>query len=307
MSIAYLFNGQGAESPAMGINFYQNSLIFKQVIDTANSELDFDLVTYLTTETPWLPEHVQPALVAYSVALYQAVQTQLPPAKALIGLSLGEYSALIASGMLGLKSGLQLVVRRGELMTQAAKQVESGMLAVMTTDQATVETLCQRIGQVWPANYNTPKQLVVGGQQEALNHLQAALLEQGIKSIPLPVAGSFHTPLMASVVAPLQEALDATEFQPGRVPVLSTTQNTRFTPANVRAILAAQVAQPTHFVDGLMRLQQQGVDTTIELGQPKLVKMVKQSRLGFTTASIAESIDLTNLIKQSEETHGIKG
>lgn len=307
MSIAYLFNGQGAESPAMGINFYQNSLMFKQVIDTANAELDFDLVAYLTTETPWLPEHVQPALVAYSVALYQAVQTQLPPAKALIGLSLGEYSALIASGMLGLKSGLQLVVRRGELMTQAAQQVESGMLAVMTTDQATVEALCQRIGQVWPANYNTSKQLVVGGQQEALDQLQAALLEQGIKSIPLPVAGSFHTPLMASVVAPLQEALDATEFQPGRVPVLSTTQNTRFTPQNVRAILAAQVAQSTHFVDALVRLQQQDVDTTIELGQPKLVKMVKQSRVGFTTASIADPIDLTNLIKQSEETHGIKG
>ena len=284
MTTVYLFNGQGAEVPEMGLDFYHNSLIFKRIIDRADAVLAFDLPAYLFGAAPLLdhPDWLQPAVVAYSVALYQAVAAR---ADYLVGLSLGEYSALIASGMLDLESGLRLVQARGQAMAAAAQASPGGMLAILKSVQL------PDIPDIWLANHNSPKQLVVGGTPAGLAALSAYLTAEKIRFVTLPVAGAFHTPLMAAAETELAQALATTDFSRGKVSVLSTTALVPFTIDNVRATLQAQVKSPTQFMQTVLKLRDLGATDFIELGpKPVLSRLVKQidKQLATTTISTFE-------------------
>ena len=244
MQFAYVFNGQGAEVPGMGIDFYQNTLIFKEIIDRADAVLDFDLPEFLANgDFAAHPDYLQPALVAYSVAMHEVASAELPPEAALAGLSLGEYSALIAGGGLSLESGLELVAARGKAMAAACQEQSGGMLAVMSGDETILKTACQQAEHVWPANYNGPKQTVLAGTHDDLATVEKWLTDQGVRAIPLQVAGGFHSPLMASAQPPLQAALAAAHVFEPVIPVISTTALKPFSASNIRPVLAAQVAE----------------------------------------------------------------
>ncbi|MDE3283067.1 ACP S-malonyltransferase [Lacticaseibacillus parahuelsenbergensis] len=305
MQFAYVFNGQGAEVPGMGIDFYQNTLIFKEIIDRADAVLDFDLPEFLANgDFAAHPDDLQPALVAYSVAMHEVASAELPPETALAGLSLGEYSALIAGGGLSLEDGLKLVAARGKAMAAACQNQPGGMLAVMSGDQAVIQEACEQAPDVWPANYNGPKQTVLAGTHDALAVVEKWLKAQGVRAIPLHVAGGFHSPLMASAQPQLQAALkQANVFEPV-IPVISTTALKPFTARNMRSVLAAQVAEPTKFATVIAQLKAEGVDTIVELGpKPVLSKMIKRIDRKMTThlisdaASLNEVADLNNGVK----------
>lgn len=305
MQFAYVFNGQGAEVPGMGIDFYQNTLIFKEIIDRADAVLDFDLPEFLANgDFAAHPDYLQPALVAYSVAMHEVASAELPPEAALAGLSLGEYSALIAGGGLSLESGLELVAARGKAMAAACQEQPGGMLAVMSGDETIIKTACQQAEHVWPANYNGPKQTVLAGTHDDLTTVEKWLADQGVRAIPLQVAGGFHSPLMASAQPPLQAALAAAHVFEPVIPVISTTALKPFSASNIRPVLAAQVAEPTKFAAVIAQLKAQGVDTIVELGpKPVLSKMIKRIDRKMTTylirdaASLNEVADLNNGVK----------
>ncbi len=289
MTEAVVFNGQGSEFAGMGNFLYQESLIFKENIDAADACLDFDLPGYLFSPAPLAaqPDKLQPALVAYMVALYRATQRQ--PAR-LLGLSLGEYAALIAGGMLPLAAGLELVQIRGQAMAAACRTNPGGMLALRlkTPDQA--QPLLE-LPEVWLANRNAPTQLVLGGTSAGLEAARARARELGIKALPLKVAGAFHTPLMAPAQARLHQALSAAPWQAGERPVFSTTTQQLFTPQTVVATLTAQVATQTDLAQSVALTIAAGIDQMIEIGpRPVLAKAI--GKQGATVLSISDATSL---------------
>ncbi|MFC6169045.1 ACP S-malonyltransferase [Loigolactobacillus jiayinensis] len=312
MQVAYLFSGQGAERAGMGAEFYQHNLQFKQAFDQASQILELDLPQLCFTADSRLQttEYAQPALVALNWALYQASQAQLPPANALLGLSLGEYGALLAGGQLTLNDGLMLVKARGHLMAQACQQQAGEMVVVLKASAAQIEAACvagQQQGAVMVANYNSPQQVVLGGTTAGIAAAVAYLRAQGVKRIlPLPVSGAFHTPLMQSAATAFTPYLAQCCFSAGELPVWSNTTCTPFTAATLATTLAQQMVQPTHFAACIKALVQQGVDTFVEFGPaPVLARLVKQTAPHAQVYQVADPESLTNTVIELEVAHGI--
>ncbi|WP_125702267.1 ACP S-malonyltransferase [Lacticaseibacillus daqingensis] len=284
MATAYLFPGQGSERAGMGRAFNTNSLIFKETIAAADAVLPFSLPDYLFGAAPLVdhPDWLQPALVAYQVALFRMTTPTPQPADVVMGLSLGEYSALIAAGMLTLSAGLKLVAARGTAMRAAAAQNPGGMLALRAPDPAVLAAVLA-VPEVWLANRNSPKQVILGGREAGLAQAQAILAAHGQRAMRLPVAGAFHTPLMAPAAPALQAAFALTPVRAARLQTLSTTTFAPFAPSTVAATLVAQMATPTDFARAVTQVAP-GVTRFVEVAEtPVLTKLVRQSVPAATT------------------------
>lgn len=276
LKVGLLFSGQGAQKTGMGEDLYQQNATYKAVIDHASQILDIDLpqlyfdpaVTDQLSET----RYTQPAIVAMSCALYQVVKNELPTLTAGIGLSLGEYSALAASGFMTTDQALKLVRLRGELMQKASESQPSKMVAVMNTAIDLIQEACdsaKTTGLVTIANINTPKQVVIGGEVVAVDAAVAYLEAKGVKRlVPLKVSGAFHTPLMQPAQAKLHDALAKLDWQNGFFPVISTTTGEPFKASELTQTLTQQLVSTTRFTDAIQQLNGQ-VDAVIELGPGK--------------------------------------
>lgn len=276
LKVGLLFSGQGAQKTGMGKELYQQNATYKAVIDHASQILEIDLpkLYFDTDAADQLSEtrFTQPAIVAISCALYQVVQSALPPVTAGIGLSLGEYSALAASGFMTTDQALKLVRLRGELMQQASESQPSKMVAVMNTATDLIQEACdsaKTTGLVTIANINTPKQVVIGGEVAAVDVAVAYLQAKGVKRlVPLKVSGAFHTPLMQPAQAKLHDALAKLDWQEGSFPVISTTTGEPFKTGELTQTLTQQLVSTTRFTDAIQQLNGQ-VDAVIELGPGK--------------------------------------
>ncbi|GAX02722.1 ACP S-malonyltransferase [Secundilactobacillus pentosiphilus] len=276
LKVGLLFSGQGAQKTGMGEDLYQQNAAYKAVIDQASQVLDLDLAKlyFDVSATDQLSEtqYTQPAIVAMSCALYKVVQQALPDVAAGIGLSLGEYSALAASGFMTMEQALKLVKLRGRLMQQASDAAPSKMVAVMNTPIALIQEACeaaQTTGLVAIANINTPKQVVIGGEVKAVDAAVDYLTSKDVKRmVPLKVSGAFHTPLMKPAQSQLYDALAKVSWTQGSFPVISTTTGTPFKAEALTQTLTQQLVSTTRFTDAIQQLTGQ-VDAVIELGPGK--------------------------------------
>lgn len=204
----------------------------------------------------------QPAIFCASIAGWMELSGRVRPA-ALAGHSLGELGALVAAGALDPLSGLELAVRRGELMAVAETGEPEGMLAVLKATEEQVEGLAQQY-EVVVANDNAPGQVVLAGPLQRLRAASTAAREQGVRAILLDVAGAFHSPSMAPAVEPFREALDGVEFRPPAVPVISGSTTQPFT--DVRAELAEAIIRPVRWRETMLALAALGADTFVDFG-----------------------------------------
>src|SRR5262245_12053851 len=198
--------GQGAQVVGMGKDFYESSPAAREVFDRANQIVGFDLSGICFNgpdERLNQTDICQPAIYVTSVACFAAARSagRISPEEvsAYAGLSLGEYTALYLAGAFAFEDGLKLVAARGKYMQEAAVATPSGMVAVMVADEATVNELCEKnaSGEVLvPANFNAPGQVVVSGSKAACERVQEAAEAEGLKAVPLVVAGAFHSPIM---------------------------------------------------------------------------------------------------------------
>lgn len=294
MGIALLFSGQGAQRPGMGIDLMGDPL-FNRTVAEASAATGLDLAKIMQGDHGELDQtrYVQPALVTVSLGLYRMLQRDLDLAvSGMVGLSLGEYGALIASGALDFASGMQLLAFRGQAMQAVADQTPSAMAALLKPDVAAVEAICDQIiaagDLVAVANYNTAKQVVIGGTEagvaRAVEEIQAQKAAK--RAIPLQVSGAFHTALFAPVQAQLAKRLAAVPVHEPRVPVVSNTTTAPFEAATLRDTLAQQVAHPTHFGAGLARLAAEApVTRTLELGPGKTLISFAAATLPGVAAS----------------------
>ena len=276
MKTAFLFSGQGAQYQGMGQEIYHEPIV-KHTFDEASEILGYDMATLCFVENDQLnqTQYTQPAILTVSIAFYRLLKEHGISPAAVLGLSLGEYSALVASGALSFPEAVALVEKRGRYMTEAAPAGSGKMVAVMSAPVAVIEQCCkeaQAFGIVSPANYNTPQQIVIGGDERAVDEAVALLKAQGIKRmIPLNVSGPFHTAILEPASKQLAKELSKLVFTEPMIPVISNTTTEIMTKERIPVLLEQQVMKPVRFYEGIERLKTLGIEQVVEVGPGKVL------------------------------------
>ncbi len=281
--VAFLFPGQGAQYAGMGVKL-QRYPAGKETFQEANDSLGMDITRICcegTNEDLASTEVTQPAIVTCSIAalriLERDLQVPLPSTPAAVaGLSVGEYSALVASESLGFADALRLVRKRGRLMAKAAAANPGTMLAVLGLDNAVVESICEEAGAygvVSPANYNCPGQVVISGEEEAVQQAAELARKAGSKKCTvLKVSGAFHSALMQPAELGLREALSNVSFSEPKVPfIANVTGDYVEASGEVRETLARQLSSPIQWEASIRRMINDGITSFVEIGPGKVL------------------------------------
>lgn len=285
MSTAYLFPGQGSQSVGMGQAHYEENDEFASCVDQANEVLGFDLKQIMfegPEEKLKQTEFTQPAIFLHSVALFNTLDAS-PDMVA--GHSLGEFSALVACGAVGFEDALRIVRRRGELMQQAGEDNPGTMAAVIGMDDEVVERLCEQatdeVGkEVIAANYNCPGQIVISGDEEAVEKAVELLKEEGCRLAKmLPVSGAFHSSLMQSAYDGLKEGLESLNISTPNCPIYSNyTAEPTTDSEEIRSNLLNQLLNPVRWTQTLQNMSENGADSFVEVGPGKVLQgLVKRT------------------------------
>ncbi|HTN20415.1 MAG TPA: ACP S-malonyltransferase [Pelobium sp.] len=283
---AYVFPGQGAQFVGMGKDLYENSDLAKELFEKANGILGFritDIMFNGTDEDLKQTKVTQPAIFLHSVILAKVLGSDFKP-DMVAGHSLGEFSALTATGALSFEDGLILVSKRANAMQKACEIQPSTMAAVLGLDDFTVEDICQRVSDVVvPANYNCPGQLVISGSIAGIDKACELLLEAGAKrALKLNVGGAFHSPLMEAAKMELEAAIIATEI---KEPICPVYQNIDAKPyidvPSIKHNLIEQLTGSVKWTQTMKRMLEDGATSFTEVGPGSvlqgLVKKVDRS------------------------------
>lgn len=273
---AFLFAGQGSQTVGMVRDLYEYYPIVRKTFDQASQILGYDIRALIDNQEDKLHQtrYTQPAILTTSVAIFRLLEEEGVQPDMVAGLSLGEYSALVASGALAFEDAIALIAKRGEYMETAAPAGTGKMVAVLNTDVNLIEEICSTVtsGIVSPANYNTPAQIVIGGEVAAVDEAVELLKEAGVKRmIPLNVSGPFHTALLKPASDQLALALEQVDFADFRVPLVGNTQATVMKKDEIRFLLTRQVMEPVRFYESIATMQEAGVTNFIEIGPGKIL------------------------------------
>jgi len=269
---ALLFAGQGAQAVGMGKDLAAAFPSAQAWFDRANAALGYDLAAIcFTGPDAELTQTVnaQPGIFLVSWIAFQLLKERLPALKfeAAAGLSLGEFTALTAAGALSFEAGLSVVRQRGRFMQEACDVTKGGMAAVIGLDEATTRQVCAEAGVVL-ANLNCPGQIVISGEGDSIAKAVELAKARGAKrAVPLPVAGAYHSPLMASAQPKLRAELAAVAIATPAVPVISNvTAQPHGGPSEINTRLIEQVTSPVRWEDSMRHLLARGFTRFIELG-----------------------------------------
>ena len=274
---AYIFPGQGAQFTGMGFDLYQNSALAKELFEKANYILGFSITDVMFKGTPEQLQQTkvtQPAIFLHSVILAKTLGEDFKP-EMVAGHSLGEFSALVANGVLSFEDGLQLVSKRALAMQKACEIQQSTMAAVLGLDDKIVEETCKEIdGIVVAANYNCPGQLVISGSVEAIDKACVLLSERGAKrAVKLPVGGAFHSPLMEPAREELAEAIKNTTFSKPICPIYQNVVAKAVTnPTEIKENLIAQLTAPVKWTQTVQQMIADGATDFMEIGPGKVLQ-----------------------------------
>lgn len=296
---AFLFPGQGAQTVGMGLDAYEGSPAARAVFDEASSVLGQTL-SHVIFEGPsdelTRSSNAQPALLAVSIAYLRALEERLgdnaPRPAYVAGHSLGEYTALVASGSLSLAEGLRLVRLRGEAMQHASDATPSGMAALIGMQLAIAQAVCAEAGTE-VANINSEQQIVIAGPREELNRAIALASERGARrAIPLEVAGAFHSQVMCPAQDALKEALMDVEIRAPSVPLVANTTGLPMTePEAIRAELAQQVCAPVLWQQSVEFMADAGMQRFVEIGPGNVLSGLAKRIVPGCEAASVRSLD----------------
>ena len=293
MKVAFCFPGQGSQDVGMGRAIAEAFPEARAVFDEASEAVGFD-VARLCFEGPiedlTRTELQQPALVATSLACLRAVETLGARADYVVGHSVGEYSALAAAGAVSDRDAVALVRARGEAMAEAAEEHPGAMAAVLGLEDALVEELCAEIEGVWPANYNCPGQLVVSGENAAVDRLIEAASRRGARrTVKLRVSGAFHSPLVARAVDRLRPAVARVSWLEPAPPFMSTVTARLESAARIGSILLEQLTGPVRFTQAAHELVAQGAGIFIEIGPGQVLSgLLRRCDRSLTTVAVGD-------------------
>lgn len=271
--LVFMFPGQGSQYIGMGKEFYDRIPVCKEVFDLAGeaSGLDVAKLCFEENEQIHITEYTQIAMLTAEAAIFAALKEKGYVPDVTAGLSLGEYGALIASGVMEMKDAFAVIRKRGIYM-QNAYPTGGAMSAVLGMDYEIIEEVCENTeGTVSVANYNCPGQIVITGEKAAVEAAGAALKERGAKRIvPLKVSGPFHSPMLKKAGAQLGEALKDVKIAEQFIPYVANVTADYVTKAEeVKPLLEKQVAASVRWQQSIERLIADGADTFVEIGPGK--------------------------------------
>jgi len=274
---AIVFPGQGAQFPGMGKSLYEENPEAKALFEKANEILGFrisDILFEGTEEELKQTKVTQPAIFLHSVILAKTTPDFAPDMVA--GHSLGEFSALVANGVLSFEDGLSLVFQRALAMQEACEINPSSMAAILGLEEQVVEEICAGITEevVVAANYNCPGQLVISGSTKGIEIACELLKAAGAKrALPLPVGGAFHSPLMEPAREKLQKAIEDTQFHTPICPIYQNVSTTAVTDvAAIKANLIAQLTAPVKWTQSVQQMVADGATEFVECGPGKVLQ-----------------------------------
>ncbi|WP_297797494.1 ACP S-malonyltransferase [uncultured Eudoraea sp.] len=274
---AFIFPGQGAQFPGMGLNMYEKSRQAQELFEKANDILGFNITDIMfqgSADDLKETKVTQPAIFLHSVILGKMMGEGFKP-DMVAGHSLGEFSALVSNGALSFEDGLSLVSQRAIAMQKACELIPGTMAAVIRLEDAVVEQICEATeGIVVPANYNCPGQLVISGEIDAINRACEALKEAGARrALVLPVGGAFHSPLMEPAREELAAAIENTVFSNPTCPIYQNVTTTAVTNADeIKQNLIAQLTNPVKWTQSVQQMVADGATLFTEVGPGKVLQ-----------------------------------
>jgi len=303
-AVAYVFPGQGSQYPGMGLDLYHSYSFAREVFHEADASLGFPL-SRLCFEGPeeelTKTHNVQPAILVVSIAclraLREASQDDFPPPAFVAGHSLGEYTALVAAGVLRLSDAVILLRERGRLMYEAGLKNPGSMLAVIGLDEQTVKELCLCTGAEI-SNLNCPGQIVISGPVAALNEAAKLAKARGARAlIPLKVSGAFHSALMEPVLTEFSRIVSRFEFSSPAVPVISNVTGQPLTEAeSIQEELVRQLRNCIQWQKSVEYMMHQGVTTFYEIGPGRvLTGLIKRIHPELQTYNVSSTQDIAQL------------
>ena len=307
MKLGFLYAGQGSQHPGMGADLYETYPAFRAVLDSA--EVDFDLKEVSFYDENGVlnqTRYTQPCMVAFAAGLTAVLAEKGFTPDVAAGLSLGEYSALHAAGVLDAVTAVKLVAFRGQAMERAAAGRPSAMVAVMGLDRAPLHAAveeAQSLGCVVIANYNCPGQLVIGGEKLAVDKASALAKEMGARRcVPLKVSGPFHTPLMAPAGEELKERFRSTAFGEMKLPVIfNCLGREKQEEESIPDLLVRQVQRSVFMEDSIRAMADMGVDAIVEIGPGKALSgFVKKTVPGLPVVAVETVADVEGLADKLE-------
>ena len=272
MKLGFLYAGQGSQHPGMGQDLYEAYPAFRAVLDRADVGFDLKALCFQGPEQQLSQtRYTQPCMVAFAAGLTAVLRGQGIAPDLVAGLSLGEYSALAAAGVLEAQTAISLAAFRGKAMEEAAAGRDSAMVAVLGLDrERLLEAVreAEHLGTVVIANYNCPGQLVLGGERAAVQQAAALAKARGARRcVPLRVSGPFHTPLMAPAGAALEERFRKNPFREPEIPVLFNCLGREKAPEDcIPALLVRQVQSSVYMEDTIRRMGALGAEALVEIG-----------------------------------------
>ncbi|HUC35735.1 MAG TPA: ACP S-malonyltransferase [Acidimicrobiales bacterium] len=300
--LAFTFPGQGSQRPGMGRPWVEHPSweVVTEASEVAGRDVERLLLEAEQTELT-LTANAQLATFVLSLVVLDAIERVGVEPTLCAGHSLGEYTALTAAGALAFEDGVKLVVERGEAMHEAAEERPGTMAAILGATDDDAEAACQRAeGEVWVANYNAPGQVVIAGEPEAVRRAGAIAKEIGARKVmPFPVAGAFHTLLMAPARARLRKALSDAPFTDAEIPVVANVDaRSHHSPGDWPGLLSAQLCGPVRWRQSLETLEREGATRVVEVGPGGVLTGLARRTLPEVDAvSVGSPDDLEKLLE----------
>ncbi len=296
MKRAILFPGQGAQETGMGKDLYESNKVYKEVFDLIDSKLEFSLKdSCFEGKDMDKSEYVQPAIYAHSIALFKALGID---ADYFAGLSLGEYTAMAAVNMMDVSEGAKLVNKRGNIMDSAVEYGKGGMMSILGIEMSQVESIVSKYDNIWIANHLSDGNIIIAGEKEAIETIEADFNDIGVKTVMLKTSGPFHTPMLETAAQQFIGLVEKTGLnEPEAIIYSNYTAKPYESSKSSPLLLSKQMSNKVRWHEITENLIEQGVTEFVEVGPGMVLSKMLKRRLKGQDIKISSVRNLNTLEK----------